>query len=140
VQTALGGLYQNLYTSTPNARRPLVWIGRSKKDFDRFPEEVQEDLKLVLEMARMGVRDIPGARPLSHGLLKGLGVVELAEDFDGDTYRAVYTTKVGVVLAVLHAFKKKSKSGISTPQHEIELIRTRYRTAVRLYSRQRDQR
>ena len=37
-----------------------------------------------------------------------LGVVELIDDFDGDTYRAVYTAKIGSVLAVLHAFKKKS--------------------------------
>jgi phage-related protein len=124
----------------PDAMRPLVWIGRSEKDFGRFPQDVQEDFKLALELARMGVRDIPGAKPLSHGLLKGLGVVELVEDFDGDTYRAVYTAKVGAVLAVLHAFKKKSKSGISTPQHEIKLIRNRYRTAVRLYLKQRDQR
>jgi phage-related protein len=121
-----------------DARRPLVWIGRSEKDFGQFPKEVREDFKLALELARMGVRDIPGAKPLSHGLLKGLGVVELIEDFDGDTYRAVYTAKIGTVLAVLHAFKKKSKSGISTPQHEIKLIRNRYRTAVRLHSKQRD--
>jgi len=123
-----------------DARRPLVWIGRSEKDFGRFPEEVQENFKIALELARKGVRDIPNAKPLNHGLLKGLGIIELIEDFDGDTYRAVYTTKIGVVLAVLHAFKKKSKSGIATPQHEIELIRNRYRTAVRRYSKPRDPR
>jgi phage-related protein len=118
----------------PEARRPLVWIGQSKKDFSRFPAEVQDDLKSALELAQEGARDIRGAKALSHGLLKGLGVVELIEDFDGDTYRAVYTAKVGAVLAVLHAFKKKSKSGVATPQHEIKLIRNRYRAAVRRYS------
>ncbi|SOD04190.1 Phage derived protein Gp49-like, partial [bacterium JGI 053] len=75
-----------------------------------------------------------GAKALSHGL----GVVELIEDFDGDTYRAVYTAKVGAVLAVLHAFKKMSKSGIATPQHQSDLIRDRYRTAVRRFANKRD--
>jgi len=124
----------------PDARRPLVWIGRSRKDFGRFPYEVQVVFEHALERVQEGERDIPGAKPLAHGVLKGLGIVELIDDFDGDTYRAVYTVKIGSVVAVLHAFKKKSKSGIATPQHEIRLIRNRYRTAVRLFSRQRDQR
>jgi phage-related protein len=124
----------------PDARRPLAWIGRSRKDFLRFSDEVQEEFSNALEQVQEGAREIPGAKPLSHGLLKGLGVVELIEDFDGDTYRAVYTTKVGGVVAVLHAFKKKSKSGIATPQHEIELIRNRYRVAVRRFSNPRDRR
>lgn len=115
-----------------------MWIGSAKKDFSRFPDEVQDDLTSALELAQEGVRDIRGAKALSHGLLKGLGVVELIEDFDGDTYRAVYTAKVGVVLAVLHVFKKKSKSGVATPQHEIKLIRNRYRAAVRRYSDKRN--
>jgi phage-related protein len=114
--------------------RPLVWIGRSEKDFGRFPRDVRDILLEALEDARGGAREIRGAKPLSQGLLKGLGIIELIEDFDGDTYRAVYTTKVGSVLVVLHAFKKKSKSGIATPQHEIELIRSRYLTAIQEYS------
>jgi len=124
----------------PDARRTLVWIGRSKKDFLRFPVVVQEEFSSALELVQEGAREVPGAKPLTHGLLKELGVVELIEDFDGDTYRAVYTTKVGAVVAVLHAFKKKSKSGIATPQHEIELIRNRYRAAVRRFSNPRDRR
>jgi phage-related protein len=122
----------------PDARRPLAWIGRSKKDFRRFPDEVQDDFMNRLELAQEGARDIQGAKALSHGLLKGLGIVELIHDFGGDTYRAVYTAKVGSAVAVLHAFKKKSKRGIATPQHDIELIRSRYRTAVRRYSNRRD--
>jgi phage-related protein len=124
----------------PDASRPLVWIGRSRKDFDHFPDGVQENFEIALELVREGARDILGAKPLSHGLLKGLGVIELVEDSDGDTYRVVYTAKIGAVLAVLHAFKKKSKHGIATPQHEIELIRSRYRTAVRRYSNKRERR
>ena|SRR5215207_8494164 len=118
----------------PETRRPLVWIGRSKKAFDQFPDEVQVAMGRALERVQEGAREIPSAKLLGQGILKGLGVVELIEDFDGDTYRAVYTAKIGVVVAVLHAFKKKSTSGIATPQHEIKLIRDRYRAAVRLYS------
>jgi len=116
-----------------DAIRPLVWIGRSKKDFGRFPVEVRVVLGHALKLVQEGARDVPGAKPLSHGVLQGLGVVELIEDFDGDTYRTVYTTKIGAVVAVLHAFKKKSKSGIATPQHEIKLIRNRFRIAMRAY-------
>jgi phage-related protein len=118
----------------PDARRPLVWIGRSKKDFDRLPDEVQDEFLRALSLAQSGAREIPGAKPLTEGVLKGLGVVELIDDFDGDTYRTVYTAKIGSVLAVLHVFKKKSKSGIATPRHEIRLIRNRYRAAVRLHA------
>lgn len=114
--------------------RRLVWIGRSEKDFSGFARDVRDILLEALEDARRGAKEVRGAKPLSHGLLKGLGIIELVEDFGGDTYRAVYTTKVGSVLAVLHVFKKKSKTGIATPQHEIELIRSRYLTAIREYS------
>lgn len=64
-------------------------------------------------------------------MLKGIdgGVVELVEDFDGDTFRAVYTARFDAALYVLHCFKKKSKSGIKTPQVEIDLIRKRFRDA-----------
>ena len=118
-----------------NTRRPLVWIGRAEKDFSCFPREVRVVFGHALRRAQEGVREIPGAKPLTQGILKGLGVVELIDDFDGDTYRVVYTVKIGSVLAVLHTFKKKSTSGIATPQHEIRIIRNRYRAAVRLYSK-----
>ena len=53
------------------------------------------------------------------------GVVEIVEDHDGDTYRAVYTVQFAGAVYVLHAFQKKSKKGKATPQHDIELIKTR---------------
>ncbi len=59
----------------------------------------------------------------------GRGVLEVAEDFDGDTYRAVYTVRFAGTVYVLHVFQKKSKRGIETPKTEIELIRTRLRSA-----------
>ena len=59
----------------------------------------------------------------------GRGVLEVVDDFDGDTYRAVYTVKFAGVVYVLHAFQKKSRKGIATPQHEIELIKARLKRA-----------
>jgi phage-related protein len=62
--------------------------------------------------------------------LKGLGrVLEIRDNFEGDTYRAVYTIRFEGVLYVLHAFQKKSTSGIATPQRHIDLIRQRLRDA-----------
>ena len=63
-----------------------------------------------------------GDEPLSAKALKGFGgraILELVEDFDGDTYRAVYTVRFVGVVYVLHAFQKKAKKGIATPRHEI---------------------
>jgi phage-related protein len=55
--------------------------------------------------------------------------VEIVDDHDGDTYRAVYTVRFTGVVYVLHAFQKKSKHGIATPKAELELIRQRLRRA-----------
>jgi len=119
----------------PDERRELVWIGSSKKDFSRLPEPVQLAFGQALDRVQEGRRDIPGVKPLSQGILKGLGVAELVDDFDGDTYRAAYTAKIGAVVAVLHVFKKKSKRGVATPLQEIRLIPQRYRTAYRRHSK-----
>jgi Phage derived protein Gp49-like (DUF891) len=59
----------------------------------------------------------------------GRGVLEIVDDFDGDTYRAVYTVRFAGVIYVLHAFQKKSKKGIATSKHEIELIKARLKRA-----------
>lgn len=68
----------------------------------------------------------PNAKPL-----KGIesGVFEIVDDYDTNTYRTVYAVKVGESLYVLHAFQKKSKRGIKTPQKEIDLIKRRLKRA-----------
>ncbi|WP_349517337.1 MULTISPECIES: type II toxin-antitoxin system RelE/ParE family toxin [Bradyrhizobium] len=68
--------------------------------------------------------------------LKGFGgrsVLEVVDDEDGDTYRAVYTVRFAAVVYVLHAFQKKSKKGIETPRREIEVIKARLKTAEAHY-------
>ena len=95
---------------------------------------MQDDFGYRLFRLQEGKAPFPAPRPLNEGLLKGLGIYELGCDCDGDTCRAVYTLKLDGMLYVLHAFKKKSKSGISTPRQEMELIRARYQEAVRRHA------
>jgi phage-related protein len=79
----------------------------------------------------------PDAKPLKG--FKGAGVLEVVEDFDGDTYRAVYTVKFEGVVYVIHAFQKKSKQGIATPKQDIELIEARLKRAKEHYKKQQEE-
>jgi phage-related protein len=105
--------------------RPLLWIASSKRDYGNFPERVQDSFGFELFLAQTGQHP-PSAKPL-----KGLGsaVVELVEDYDKATYRAVYTVRFDDAVYVLHAFKKKSKHGIKTPQSDVDLIKRRLKDA-----------
>ena len=67
-------------------------------------------------------------------------VIELIKDHRGDTYRAVYTIRFAEVIAVLHAFQKKSKKGIETPKEDIELIRSRLKLAEEIYKEWKNKR
>ena len=109
----------------PRPVKPLLWIMSSYKDFTEFPPKVQDNFGFELFLAQTG------QHPPSAKLLKGLGSgsVELVDDFDGDTYRAVYTVRFATAIYVLHSFKKKSKQGSKTPQSDIELIKKRLRDA-----------
>ncbi len=84
---------------------------------------------VALFAAQTGVTP-PEAKPLKD--FGGASVLELVEDYDRGTYRAVYTVRFAEKIYVLHAFQKKSKRGISTPEHDIELIRERLKTAQRM--------
>jgi len=116
-------------------RRPLIWEGSSKKDFKEFPREVQKDLGVALFVVQIGGTP-PAAKPWK-GL--GPGVFELIEDHRGDTYRAVYAIKVRDSIHVLHAFQKKSKSGIGTAQQDVKLIEKRFKLVLaRVRDRQQE--
>jgi phage-related protein len=107
-------------------RRPLFWEGSSKKDFKEFPVPVQKDMGVALFVVQLG--RMPGSMKPWKGL--GSGVYELVEDHRGDTFRAVYTLRVGDAVHVLHAFQKKSKSGIATPQPDVSLVATRLKAVL----------
>lgn len=89
---------------------------------------MQRSIGVVLRTAQFG-RKHESAKPLKG--FKGAGVLEVVEDHDGNTYRAVYTVRFSDNVYVLHVFQKKSKKGIQTPKHVVELIRARLRRAER---------
>jgi phage-related protein len=110
-------------------RRPLFWEGSSKKDFKEFPVPVQKDMGVALFVVQLG--QTPDSSKSWKGL--GSGVYELVEDHRGDTFRVVYMVRVGVAVHVLHAFQKKSKSGIATPQPDVDLVEKRLKAVLARY-------
>ncbi len=91
------------------------------KDFGKFPEDVQEQITTALRIAARGEK-ADCAKPMK-GL--GAGVLEIALRYRKDAYRAVYAVQLDDDIWVLHAFQKKSKTGIKTPKPDIDLIRER---------------
>jgi phage-related protein len=110
--------------------KPVEWISSSRDDLREFPEDVQQMMGFALYRAQLGKKH-PDAKPLKG--FKGSGVLEIVEDFDGDTYRAIYTVKFEGIVYVLHAFQKKSKHGIATPKQDIDLIESRLKRAKEHY-------
>ena len=108
--------------------RPLVFVGGSAKEYRSFPRAVLREMGFRLYRVQIG-KHAPGEKPLSGGTLKGLGIREIRDDYHRDTYRVVYTVKLERAVYVLHAFKKKSKRGIKTPQTDLILIKRRLRDA-----------
>jgi phage-related protein len=97
--------------------KQLIWVGSSRSDLKELPSEVQDDIGYALYQAQLG------HFPDNAKHLKGLsGVIEIIEDFDKNTYRAVYATKLDECLYVLHVFQKKSKSGIKTPKQDTPML------------------
>lgn len=110
----------------PQERTPLAWVGSSLKDLSDFPAEVKQDIGYALHQAQLGEKS-PCAKPLKG--FGGAGVLEVVDDFDGATFRAVYTVKLKGVVYVLHAFQKKSKKGSETPKAEMDLVKARLKLA-----------
>src|SRR3954451_17776559 len=110
--------------------RELVWVGSSKRDFMGFPEEIRADMGYGLYRAQQG------SEHASAKALKGFGgrtVLELVEGQASGNYRAVYTVRFDTAVYVLHAFQKKSKRGIETPQLDKEMIERRLREAEAIH-------
>jgi phage-related protein len=101
--------------------RPISWLKGARKDFEDFPQGAQLEMARALTILAEGrMPDI--AKPLT-GL--GSGVMELALKHRGDAFRVVYALQIDDDIWVVHAFQKKSKTGIKTPKQEIDLIRAR---------------
>lgn len=107
--------------------KDIIWIGTSKSNLRKFPKQVKIVMGYALDVAQKGGK-AETAKPLTN-VVKGALIMEIVDDYDSDTYRTVYTAKLKNRLYVLHAFKKKSTKGKSTPKHILDLIRERYKEA-----------
>jgi len=103
----------------------LFWVASSHADLQQFPDAVQDGLGVALSVAQFGGRH-PAAKPWKG---EGPGVLEVVEDYRGDTYRAAYTIRFAEAIYVLHVFQKKSPSGIRTSPRDIRLISQRVQAA-----------
>lgn len=103
-----------------------MWIGSSLRDLREFPDEVQDVLGYALYAAQIGLK-APSAKVLSG--FGSAGLIEIVDDYQGDTYRAVYTVMFANSVYMLHAFQKKSKKGSATPKADIDLVKRRLKIA-----------
>src|SRR5829696_8790380 len=117
-------------TRPESAPRPVRWVASSKDDLSRFPNDAKSRVGAALWDAQIGLKS-PMAKPL-----KGFGdagVLEVVVDFDGNTFRTVYTVRFAKAVYVLHAFQKKSRRAVATPKSELDLIATRLSRAKEDY-------
>ena len=110
--------------------KPVEWISSTRDDLQRLPEAVQYEFGYALYQAQVGKHHVSAKQ------LKGefRGLIELVVDFDGDTYRTIYTVKLAGVVYVLHVFQKKATHGIGAPRHEIATLRARIQLAKAHYA------
>jgi phage-related protein len=105
--------------------KPVVWVGSSKDDISALPGVVKASLGHRLRQVQDGETPLD-MKPLAQF---GTGVFELRESFDKNAYRLVYVVNLEKAVYVLHAFMKKSKSGIGLPKPDAELIQARLKRA-----------
>lgn len=105
--------------------RPLYWVASSKKDLLAMPDSAIRGIGMALGVAQYGGKH-PSAKPWKG---QGPGVFEVVEDFDGDTFRAIYTVRFAKAVYVLHCFQKKSPTGVKTAKSDINLVTQRLKAA-----------
>jgi len=108
--------------------RLIAWLGDSRRQIRSFPPAVRRSIGSALYDAQKGEKAAI-AKPFK-GV--GSGVFEIALRFDTDSYRTVYAVQIGERVYVLHAFQKKSRHGIATPKSEVDLIKQRFRLALKI--------
>lgn len=111
--------------------KPLYWVSSSKDDLLEFPAQVRREIGNALGVAQFGGKH-PAAKPWKGD---GPGVFEIVEDFDKDTYRAVYCAKLLGAIYVLHAFQKKSPKGVKTAKGDVEMVVRRLKRAREMYEK-----
>jgi len=114
--------------------RPLVWLGNSRRNIQEFPLEARKTIGDELQLIQFG------GMPKDAKPFKGVGggVFEIALRHDTEAYRTVLAVRLGRQIYVLHAFQKKSKKGIATPTHDVDIIKKRYKEAKELFEHEQD--
>lgn len=127
-------IWHNYHIMAANNRipilKPIEWASQAKKELKEFPDDVIDVIGYSLMLVQQGEKP-DNAKPLKG--FAGAGVLEVIEDFDSDTYRAIYTVRFKKAIYVLCAFKKKSKEGIKTPKKDMDLIKHRLDCAAEHY-------
>ncbi len=113
----------------PPSLKPLYWVGSSKRDLQALPGPVVDFFGYTLYLAQAGKKHDQAKPQRGFG---SAGVLEVVEDWDRSTYRAVYTVQFKDTVFVLHVFQKKSKRGAATPKADIDLIRERLKVAEQI--------
>jgi len=112
----------------PPRLRPVVWLGNTKRNAQAFPDEAKKLIGDELRLIQYG--EMPAKTKPFKGL--GSGILEIAIRYDREAYRTVLAVQLGRKIYILHAFQKKSKSGITTPKTDVDLIKQRYKEAQEL--------
>ena len=112
-----------------DTEKPLIWIGSSYQDLVILPDEVKRGFGYALSLAQLGLRH--SSTKILQGF-GGSGVIEIIENNQSGTYRAVYTVNYVQAIFVLHCFQKKSKKGIATPKEDRDLITVRLKMAAKI--------
>jgi phage-related protein len=115
-----------MVTDLPTAKKPVEFIAGARDDLRSLPKKVTYVFAYAIYLAELGQKH-PDAKPLKG--FGGAGVLEVVENYDGDTFRAVYTVKFEGVVYVLDAFQKKSKKGRELPKVDLDRIKTRLKMA-----------
>jgi phage-related protein len=110
--------------------KQIEWMGSSKKDLLAMPGEVVNAFGYALGLAQNGL-SYPDSKTLTQ--FKS-AVVEVLEDHDTDTYRAVYTARFADIVYVLHCFKKKSSKQSELPKRDKETIESRLKDVLAIES------
>ena len=105
------------------ARKQIIWVDSSEKDFLAFPGDVQDNMDGALTFASLGGK-AENVKPLKG--FSGASVLEISESDSHGTFRCIYTVKYQTRIYVLHAFQKKS----STPKGHIDMVKRRLKRAA----------
>ena len=108
--------------------RPIIWVGSSRDDISTLPHPVKASFGYRLRQVQKGEKPLD-TKPLRQF---GLSVLELRERFDKNAYRLMYVVNLDRAIYVLHAFMKKSKTGIGLPSADAALIKSRLKRAKAL--------